>query len=467
MLKKNSSTEFISSKKILSTQEYNFDGLVGPTHNYAGLSHGNIASFSNRHLPANPKLAALQGLEKMRFVFEKGIGQGILPPPARPKISWLKSLGFAENGKTQIKGLLKNVSAYDETILASAWSASSMWRANAATVSPSSDCLDGKLHFTIANLSTQLHRSLEADETAALFKKIFPEPHFIHHSPFYPAKNFSDEGAANHIRLTPHFGEKGLEIFVYGYSQKKVPNDTSRKILFPPRQSLEAAEAITRLHGLDPASTLFALQNQKAIHAGVFHNDVISVGHGSLFFCHEKSFQDQKKVLGEIAAKYAALPQRKIPQPLSILEVTSKEVSLETAITTYLFNSQFLSIPDGGILLLAALECEKNEQTRKFLQALPKLKIGITEIAFIDLRQSMRNGGGPACLRLRTVLTPSEWKAIPSGIKFSLPIYSELKKFVNKNYRTKIIPKDLLDADFAKEALNITERIYQILELEL
>ena len=25
--------------------EVNFDGLVGPTHNYAGLSYGNVASL--------------------------------------------------------------------------------------------------------------------------------------------------------------------------------------------------------------------------------------------------------------------------------------------------------------------------------------------------------------------------------------------------------------------------------------
>ncbi len=460
MLKKN------SPEKSYSAKEYIFDGLVGPTHNYAGLSHGNIASLSNRNRTANPRLAALQGLEKMRFVFEKGIGQAILPPPSRPKISWLKSLGFGQNDETEIKDILKTASAYDETLLASAWSASSMWRANAATVSPSSDCGDGKLHFTIANLSTQIHRSLEAEETAVLFKKIFPGPHFIHHAPLYPAKNFSDEGAANHIRLMPQFGNVGLEIFVYGHSQKNSARDSSKKSLFPSRQSLEAAQAIARLHQLNPATTVFALQNQKAIDAGVFHNDVISVGHGPLFFCHEKSFQDQKKVLAEITAKFSALPQGKIPQPLNILEVTSKEVSLEAAISTYLFNSQILSLPDGGLLLLAALECAKNEATRKYLQSLPHRNTGITEIAFLDLRQSMRNGGGPACLRLRVVLTPSEWKAIPSGIKFSMPLLNELKNFVNKKYRTKIIPKDLLDGDFAKEAMDITEGIYKILELE-
>jgi len=76
-------------------REYNFDGLVGPTHNYGGLSVGNMASMAHEGAESNPRLAALEGLAKMRFVHELGVGQGILPPHERPSLVTLRSLGFA------------------------------------------------------------------------------------------------------------------------------------------------------------------------------------------------------------------------------------------------------------------------------------------------------------------------------------------------------------------------------------
>ena len=54
-----------------TAREFNFDGLVGPSHNYAGLSFGNVASFSNVKSASNPKQAALQGLAKMRALAGK------------------------------------------------------------------------------------------------------------------------------------------------------------------------------------------------------------------------------------------------------------------------------------------------------------------------------------------------------------------------------------------------------------
>ncbi|MGL0879025.1 N-succinylarginine dihydrolase, partial [Klebsiella pneumoniae] len=69
----------------MSGFEANFDGLVGPTHHYAGLSVGNEASQNNRDGLSNPKKAALQGLYKMKALADRGFVQGIQPPPPRPK----------------------------------------------------------------------------------------------------------------------------------------------------------------------------------------------------------------------------------------------------------------------------------------------------------------------------------------------------------------------------------------------
>src|SRR4029434_62735 len=92
----------------------------------------------------------------------------------------------------------------DPVLLAICCSASSMWAANAATVSPSADAADGRVHLTPATLVAQAHRSLEPDTTSRLLSAIFREPScFAHHPALQAAWAFGDEGAANHVRLAP------------------------------------------------------------------------------------------------------------------------------------------------------------------------------------------------------------------------------------------------------------------------
>lgn len=435
----------------MGISEANFDGLVGPTHNYAGLAYGNMASQANRRKPANPRAAALQGLEKMRRVAALGIRQAILPPPPRPLLSWLRSLGFAGGDADIIARAAKS----DPVLLAAAYSASSMWTANAATVSPAADSADGKVHLTPANLASQLHRALEAPNTAALLKAVFLGPRFVHHDPIPGVTYLGDEGAANHTRLAPTHGGPGLQLFVYGRDARAA---ATRK--FHPRQSLEASRAIARLHGLADARLAFAAQHPKAIDAGVFHNDVISVGNEGVFFCHETAFRDRAMVLRELKRKFAALGSA----PLKVIEVSAREVSLVAAVSTYLFNSQLLSLPDGGMLLLAAAECEANPRTRKYLMTLPD-RGSITRVEFADLRQSMRNGGGPACLRLRAVLTDAEWADVPAGVKFGEELYGRLKAWVEMRYRDRLSPADLADPGLAEESRITTRGVYEILGL--
>jgi succinylarginine dihydrolase len=465
--------------------EANFDGLVGPTHNYAGLAHGNVASQANKRKPANPREAALQGLEKMRRLASMGVAQAILPPLERPDFGWLRKVGFTGTDKA----ILAKAAQADPVLLAACYSASSMWTANAATVCPSADSADGKVHFTPANLTSQIHRSLEGPQTAALLERIFKGSAFVHHDPLPAGRPFGDEGAANHIRLAPSYGAPGLQVFVYGHealtsspsvsrnARSGNPSKVTRRFL--PRQSLEASQAVARLHGLDPDRTIFLAQNPAAIDAGVFHNDVISVGDRNVLFCHETAFRDQSAALEEIRSKYAAMasasrrgsgrgsrsgkPDR--GETLRILQVTSREVPLETAVTTYLFNSQILALPDGGTLLLAAEECHRDPRTRKYLEALPGRGQGITAVEFADLRQSMRNGGGPACLRLRVALTSREWDQVHPGVKFSETLYRKLRAWVESHYRDRLLPADLADPELPVEVRKATRGLYRILGL--
>ena len=82
--------------------EANIDGLVGPTHNYAGLSFGNVASGMHAGKAANPRAAVLQGLQKMRELADLGIPQFVLPPHPRPNARLLASLGLRGNVKQML-----------------------------------------------------------------------------------------------------------------------------------------------------------------------------------------------------------------------------------------------------------------------------------------------------------------------------------------------------------------------------
>lgn len=451
--------------------EANFDGLVGPTHNYAGLAQGNLASAKNRLQPSNPRLAALQGLDKMARLASLGLPQGVIPPLQRPDLDWLRRIGFT--GKdTQV---LDKASRQAPHLLAAAYSASSMWTANAATITPSADSADSKVHITPANLTSQLHRSLEPPQTAILLRLIFPGKAFIHHDPLPPGRYFADEGAANHTRLASDHETPGLHLFAYGFdpsapkpsvsSNFAAPRSTATSTFpthFLPRQSRTASEAIARLHGLDPSRTVFTLQNPAAVDAGVFHNDVIAVGNGPVLFCHESAFADSARTHRAIRRAYATLKRG----PLHLIEVRNLDVTLEDAVTTYLFNSQLLTLPgDSGMLLIAADECRRNPRTLRYLKRLAAEDPHIHAIEFADLRQSMRNGGGPACLRLSVPLTSGEWGQVHPGIRFNPALHRRLAAWAAKHYRDRLHPRDLADPQLLKEILRALDALSRILHL--
>jgi succinylarginine dihydrolase len=359
---------------VSAIREINFDGIVGPSHNYAGLSLGNLASARNAGAVSQPRAAALQGIDKMRSNLALGLVQGIFVPQPRPARQWLAELGTI-------------IEQAEHHIAANAMSASSMWAANAATVSPAPDTADGKCHLTVANLKTMPHRSHEWAETLAQLRLAFGGDAFAVHGPIPPA--FGDEGAANHMRLAPSHGEQGVEVFVYGISGGP----------FPARQHLEASRGIARLHGLDPDRTIFAAQNEEAIAAGAFHNDVVAVANGPVLFAHEKAFADRDALVGELAAKVPGF---------ELVEVPDDEVPLADAVKSYLFNAQLLTPPDGAMTLVAPTECRDTPSVASWIERHLASNGAIRRVNFVDVRQSMANGGGPACLRLRVQCDPAD-----------------------------------------------------------
>lgn len=439
-----------------SSVEVNFNGLVGPTHHYGGLSFGNIASTEHRHKVSNPKAACLQGLQKMRLLHTLGILQGILPPHLRPNIAMLQRLGFS--GAKDID-ILEKAYAYAPDLVATAYSSSAMWTANAATISPSCDTADRKVHITPANLLTEFHRSLEPPFTAHLLKSLFHDKkHFVHHDPLPSHPLFADEGAANHIRLAPSHGTHGIEIFVYGRTHKSSNTHGPQK--FPARQTQEAAKAIQRLHSLDARHTLLLQQNKEAIDEGVFHNDVISVGNTTFLLAHEDAFQDPSALatLQESCRQLGFTPSCHI--------VRRRDMSVKEAVASYLFNSEILTLPDNTMVLIAPAECQETKSAKSILQHLVEdPTTPITAVHYVDLKESMHNGGGPACLRLRCPLTQEELATVHTPTLFSDTLYESLVAWVHRHYRDRLHLKDLLDPLLIQESKEALQDLAAILHL--
>ena len=353
--------------------EVNFDGVVGPSHNYAGLSLGNLAATRNAGAVSRPRAAALQGLAKMRTNLALGLVQGVLPPHPRPDRHWLDrlSIDYGDAGPA---------------LQAQALSASAMWAANAATVSPAPDTADGRCHLTVANLVTMPHRSHEWPGTLAQLRLAFAHRAFAVHAPV-PAP-FGDEGAANHMRLCASHGEPGVEVFVYGEGGGP----------FPARQHAQASAAIARAHGLDPARTLLARQSEAAIAAGAFHNDVVAVANERVLFAHEHAFADAPALHADL---------RRLLPAIEIVEVPAARVSLADAVSSYLFNAQLVTLPDGAMALILPGEARDHPGVWRWLEEMVAGNGPIRRLEVVDVRESMANGGGPACLRLRVVCDPA------------------------------------------------------------
>ncbi len=399
----------------MSLKEINFDGLIGPSHNYAGLSLGNVASAKNAGGVSKPRTAALQGLGKMRSAMALGLHQGLLLPLPRPDADVLRALGFAGDDDAVCAAAW----AADPALFAQVFSASSMWTANAATVSPAPDTADGRCHLTVANLSTMPHRSIEQRHTEAQLRIAFADPAFAVHAAVPPV--FGDEGAANHMRMGRAHDAPGIEIFVYGEPGGR----------FPARQSRRASEAVARLAGLDPARTRFVQQAAAAIEAGAFHNDVVAVANGPVLFCHEQAFENP-------AAFYAALTTA-LPEAV-IVEVPAQAVSLADAIGSYLFNSQLLTLPDGSMSLILPTEAQENPRVAAYLEALVAGNGPIRSVQFVAVRESMKNGGGPACLRLRVIADPA---TVDPRFLMSPAKADRLEALVATHWPEEIAPADL------------------------
>ncbi|MGC0093373.1 N-succinylarginine dihydrolase [Enterobacter asburiae] len=433
----------------MKAREVNFDGLVGLTHHYAGLSFGNEASTKHRFQVSNPKLAAKQGLLKMKALADAGFPQAVIPPQERPNVAVLRQLGFSGTDEQ----VVEKAGTQTPHLLSASRSASSMWVANAATVAPSADTLDGKVHLAVANLNNKFHRATEAETTERVLRAIFNhDAHFEVHQALPQVAMFGDEGAANHNRLGGDYGDPGLQLFIYGREEGGHAAPTR----YPARQTLAASQAVARLNQVNPSQVVFAQQNPHVIDQGVFHNDVIAVSNRQVLFCHEQAFAHQEKLL-------ATLHER--VRGFTPIQVPTEAVSVQDAVETYLFNSQLLSRDDGSMMLVLPQESRDHKGVWRYLTELVKADNPIDELRVFDLRESMANGGGPACLRLRVVLTQDEMQAVNPAVMMNDTLFTRLNDWVDRYYRDRLTQADLVDPQLLREGREALDALSTILQL--
>ena len=428
--------------------EVNFDGLIGPTHNYSGLSDGNIASKKNFSSPSYPKKAALQGIKKAEILINSGLQQGFFLPHERPFLPGLKQLGFTGSNEE----ILKSAYKFSKVLLSNFTSASSMWAANAATISPSFDTKDKKVHITPANLKSMFHRSIETEFTHKQCKLIFEENCFKVHEPALSISGKGDEGAANHLRISRSHNEKGFEIFVYGDSGFS-RNNTSIK-----RQALEVSKSIANNHNLDVENTFFLQQNSEAIEKGSFHNDIVSLSNENIFIAHEKAFQDKDEL-----AKLLKTLESKIDN-FQYIEISDSEVPLNCIIDSYLLNSQLSTNGQNEMMLVLPEEVQSYKNCMAWLDKLKQIS-DVKLFDFVNIKQSMMNGGGPACLRLKVILDNDEIKKLNQKFLMNSERLDSIKSLIEREYRDILHPDDLPDPNLLDESRRVLDELTQIFDV--
>ena len=428
--------------------EVNFDTICGPTHHFGGHSWGNIASTSNQSSLSSPKRAALDGLHKMKLLYELGAMQAVLPPQPRPDFLALRLCGFQGSDIEIARQCYKEA----PRLLLECSSSSFMWTANSATITASCDAKDKKVHITPANLLSNFHRSIETNTTEEIFRKIFRDPCFCVHQPLPSTCEFLDEGAANQIRFTHN--QKGLYLFVYGVSDEI----KQRPKKYPARQTKASYDLLVRYHQLHASQVVFAKQQPEAIDSGVFHNDVIASGHELLFIYHEQAYFNQKKVIDDLQKKAKTLFKKK----LTLIQIDTSMLTLPQAVSSYFFNSQVITVP-GKRILVAPIECKKMKSAFCVINDLIQKKI-IDQVYFVDLTESMKNGGGPACLRLRAPLTEKEVLKMHQPILFTPRLYEDLYDIIETYYPESLSLKQLIDQQFHRKCTLAMTKIMQVMQ---
>ncbi len=451
--------------------EVNFEALPGPAYMYPSWvppHSGNITVRTGTATVSSPRRAARESLAKAASLMRLGAIQACLPPLMRPNLRLLRRLGVIRDQALTddpdceaLARCLAGAAASAGREVMFAFAPAGLWTANWATASPSADTTDGRVHVTPANRAAVLYRAIEANECYHVLRQVFFNPrHFVVHDPLPGAYELADEGAANHMRLSVRHGAKGLNVFVYGRTGYDVPDPEA---YFLPRQTRSASEAIARLHGLDPDTTILLQQHPSSIRAGCFHNDLIATSHSDILLYHELAFSGGPTAVEPI---HRAFSRASGGAPLRSIAISSDQVSLDEARCSCLFNSQIVTARDGRSVLVAPDACRHVPGVRRWLQGIEEGHNHLfQDVAYVRIPSSMRNGGGPACLRLRVVLTQDQIGAISQTILLDFTMLRELRRFVDLEYPDHLTESMFLEADFLRKCFETTRQLYALLGL--
>jgi succinylarginine dihydrolase len=186
------------------------------------------------------------------------------------------------------------------------------------------------------------------------------------------------------------------------------------------------------------------------------------VGNQNVFLYHEKAFLSSQLVLDELQKKVLEFCHT----PLILIPVPESKVPLQEAVKSYLFNSQLVTMPDGSMNILAPSECLEIASVQKMLrEILDNPANPIKNVHYFNLQESMRNGGGPACLRLRIVLNEHELHYMHPDVLWSERLYGKLKAWIKKHYRDRLLPNELADPQLLKETQTALDELTKILNL--
>ena len=193
----------------------------------------------------------------------------------------------------------------------------------------------------------------------------------------------------------------------------------------------------------------------------MFHNDVVAVSNQNVLLFHGDAYENTAGFVEEVRRKYTTSTGQ---EPI-LLMADSSELSLSEAVESYLFNSQLITLPDGTMSLIAPIECREHPRAAAFIQRVLDSETPIKSVHFLDVHQSMNNGGGPACLRLRVVLTQEQLRQVHGGVIFTHALHTKLIAWVNRNYRESIQMDDLADPSLAQESAIALDQLKGMLGL--
>lgn len=397
-------------------------GLPGPSHGFGGLAAGNQASQHNGGRSSAPRQAALQVLDLAALLLDLGVPSVVLPPHSRPHLASLRALGYDAEGASP-EQVIDAVATDDPELLRQLSSAAAMWCANLATVIPGADLGHGRSIIQVANLSSQPHRAIEAATGQAVLAHLLAGVAAVDILPPLPA-SWRDEGAANHLRV----GQCHVLVHGGGHGWGALPR------VAPARQHPRASRALIRRAGLAAERSLLVQQQPTAIDAGVFHNDVIALSHDRRLWLHHHAWCEQSAVLAILAQRCPGL---------RVDVVSNDELSLAEAVTSYLFNSQVVTSSDGRVVLIAPGQCASGRPAAVIDRWIANGLIDEAHCVAVD--QSMANGGGPACLRLRLPLTEQQLAQLAPGLRLDREQVAWLRGWVTRWYPAQATANELAD----------------------